>query len=98
MRVKIHDSSIGLWASSSDTYDWAHKIGAEWPCSTLSGKRFFAAFDSNGLCDLSVNGQASDKFDIDSNELSAICSDLLSAKLDHSHPVWLIAVGQCEIA
>lgn len=62
-----------IWLSARDTYEWAHRTGASWPCSTLSGHRVFAAFDSNGLCDLTIDGKDGD---CDAHELSAIISDL----------------------
>ena len=41
MRVKTINGTIKLWLSVNDTYDWAHKPGAAWPCSKLSGKRVY---------------------------------------------------------
>ena len=93
--VKIHSNSVQIWASADDTYDWAHKTGAAWPCSTLSGSRFFAEFDSNGLVDLTVDGRI-DTGDIDAHELSCICADLLADKLPKDHPCWLVVVGQFQ--
>lgn len=92
-RVVIHDSAVLLWASANDTYDWAHRPGASWPCSTLSGHRFFAAFDGNGLCDLTVDGRDAPD-DIDGHEFSALCSDLLVEKLPEDHPAHFVAVDQ----
>ena len=58
MRKQVTESGVKLWASASDTYAWAHKTGASWPCSTLSGRRFFAEFAVNGdLVDLTVDGK-----------------------------------------
>jgi len=94
MRVQDNGSSIALWASARDTYDWSTRPGSAWPCSTLAGRRFFAYFDTNGLCDLTVNGR--DATDVDSHELSAICADLLGERLSKDHPVWFVAVGQFQ--
>lgn len=93
MRVSIHHDSVHLWASAHDTRQWARKPGAAWPCSTLSGSRFFAAFDTNGLYEFTVNGREPST-DIDGNEFSAICADLLAKRLDREHPVWFVTVGQ----
>jgi len=94
MRVLDNGNSVVLWASANDTYDWAHKPGAAWPCSTLSGHRFVAAFDTNGLYELTVNGR--DAPTIDGCEFNAITSDLLeqSGKVPEDHPVWFVTVGQ----
>jgi hypothetical protein len=76
-----------LWLSANDTYNWAHKPGAAWPCSALSGKRFVACVDSNGLCDFIVNGR-SDFDEVSGDELSACIADHLPADLRHLWPVW----------
>ena len=57
MRKRIDDNGFTLWLSKNDTYDWAHRSGAAWPCSELSGKRCVIEFDDNGLCDFTVNGR-----------------------------------------
>lgn len=71
--------------SASDTYDWAHKPGAAWPCSTISDKRIAVTVDSNGLCDFTMNGRYAD---CDGNELSAIVADHLRAEFRHLWPTW----------
>lgn len=73
MRVQITGNRIKLWLSASDTAIWARR----WPCSTLGGKRLFAEFDSNGLCDLTINGRDGD---CDGNEFDAITADFLAGK------------------
>ena len=95
MRVVDMGTSVSLSVSASDTYDWARKPGAAWPCSTLSGHRFVAYFDSNGLYDLTVDGRDAPD-DIDGHELSAICSDMLRDRLAQDHPVWFVTVGQFQ--
>lgn len=92
MRILDQGDAVVLWASASDTYEWAHRIGSAWPCSTLSGSRFCATFDTNGLLELTINGR--DDADVDAHELSAICSDLLGEKITTDHPVYFVAVGQ----
>jgi hypothetical protein len=92
MRVQDNGTSVTLWASANDTYAWAHRSGSAWPCSGLSGKRMCASFDTNGLVDLTVNGQ--DDGDVDASELNALASDLLSERIDQDHPCWFITIGQ----
>jgi len=95
MRVKDNRNAVILWASERDTYAWAHKSGAAWPCSTLSGRRFVACFDTNGLYDLTIDGKYPDEHeDTDGHELSAICADLLAERIGEDHPVYFVAVGQ----
>ena len=91
MRVKIFDNQVNLWLSTDDTYSWAHRSGNSWPCSELAGKRLFAAFDRNGLCDISINGRDQD---CDSHEFNAITSDFLETKLDKAHSCYFVTVGQ----
>ena len=92
MRIQDNGSSITLWASAHDTWAWANRSGSAWPCSTLADHRFCASFDDNGLVDLTVDGRESG--DIDGHELSAICADLLSARIAPDHPCWTVTVGQ----
>ncbi|HSG61883.1 MAG TPA: hypothetical protein VLA24_10695 [Pseudomonadales bacterium] len=91
MRTKINPNSFTVWLSRNDTYTWAHKTGAAWPCSMLSNKRVVASFDANGLYDFAVNGKGDD---IDGNELSAIVADSMRDLLPAEHPAYFVAVGQ----
>lgn len=93
MRIRINPSSVQLWLSSRDTYEWANRDGHCWPCSQLSDSRLFVEFDSNGLCDLTIDGKSGD---CDSNELSAICADFLKNPLPEAHPAYFVAVGQFD--
>lgn len=71
--------------SANDTYDWAHKSGACWPCSTLSGRSVWAQFDRrNG--DL-VDTNAGE--DVDGNEFNALFEDA-KAKLRKRKPLEVI--------
>jgi hypothetical protein len=79
MRVQIDSNRVALWLSAADTANWAR----HWPCSTLRLKRLFAEFDSNGLCDLTINGRDGD---CDGVEFNAIISDFLAGKLPPGHP------------
>ena len=95
MRAIIHPSGVNLWLSARDTYDWAHRSGSSWPCSQLSDRRVFAAFDTNGLCDLSIDGGKGEQ-DIDATEFNAIVSDHLAKRLPKDHPSWFVVVGQFQ--
>lgn len=82
MRTQAHEHGSTVWVSADDTHRWAHKPGANWPCSTLSGKRFVACFDARGnLVDFSVNGRSDHGF-VDAYELDAILKDLIGS----AHP------------
>lgn len=94
MKTQITETSCTLWLSSRNTSAWANKPGASWPCSTLAGKRLCASFDSNGLCNLSMNGR--DAPSIDGAEFSALCSDSLTKILPADHPLFFLIVGQFQ--
>ena len=91
MRTQITETEVKIWLSANDTDSWANRPHASWPCSQLEGKRVFAAFDSNGLYDLSINGKSGD---CDANELNAIVCDHLTGKLPKEHPCYGVVVGQ----
>jgi hypothetical protein len=81
MRIKSDSYGTTLWLSADDTYEWAHRPGASWPCSTLSGKRLVVVFDASGnLVDMAINGGRGEQ-DCDGNELNAITSDMLRARM-----------------
>jgi len=82
-----------IWLDSIDTFDWPRRQGQAWPCSMLDGKRIRAEFDSNGLCDLEIDGREAPD-DIDANELNAILADHLDGRLDRDNVAWFVAVGQ----
>ena len=84
MKTQISSTGFKVWLSANDTYNWAHKAGASWPGSELSGKRLFAEYDSNGLCDLAIDGSSDS--DCSSTELGAIVSDVMAGKLPANHP------------
>ena len=81
---RIDGYSLNL--SARDTYNWAHKPGAHWPCSTIANRRLGIHVDDNGLCDFVVDGQHG--HDVDGTELEAIVSDFLPADCRHLWPVW----------
>jgi len=78
MRVRKSDYGTQLWLSANDTYNWANRIGAIWPCSELSGHRLYAEFDKNGdLVDMTIDGRYKD---CSSDEFNAITSDFIGEK------------------
>ena len=93
MRTHISENGFSLWLSANDTYNWAHKAEAAWPCSELSGHRVVVQFDSNGLCDLAIDGRDGD---CDCTELSAIVADFMRGKLPKTHPCRFVAVDQFD--
>lgn len=85
MRIADFGDETRIWLSANDTWEWAHRPGYAWPCSTLSGHRLFAAFDSRGdLIEIAVDGR--DDADVDGVELSAITSDFISMRYGPDHP------------
>ena len=96
MRHNVDGRTVRLWLSAQDTYEWATRIGECWPCSSLSGHRLFAEFDSNGLLDFTVDGRDAGNRDIDGQEFNAITSDYLRPVLSKDHPAYCVTVGQFE--
>ena len=76
MRKVENGNFVKLWLSANDTFSWANKSGAAWPCSFLSGKRLFAEFDQGDLIDLDINGGRGSQ-DCPSDEFNAITDDFL---------------------
>lgn len=93
MRVTVTDTTLLLHADGDDTYNWAHKPGAVWPCSVLAGQPFRAMFDRNGLLDFA---SPADSGDLSGAELSACAADLLEAtgKVPADHPARYVAIDQ----
>jgi hypothetical protein len=86
MRIQKHEGGYTMWLSARDTYEWAHKAGAAWPCSTLSDKRCMVVVDGTGLCDFTVNGR--DNYGTGGAELDAIVSDHLPEDMRQFWPTW----------
>jgi hypothetical protein len=95
-QTMIGDGFVKVWLSANDTYDWAHKPGAAWPGSGLSGKRLWVEYDSNGLVDIAVDGRQSEAEHIDAHELNALVADSLRDKLPKTHPLYNVVVGQFD--
>jgi len=93
MRLRTEQNIVSVWLSANDTCNWAHKPGAAWPCSQLSGRRVFAEFDQTGLVELIINGGRGDQ-DCDSAEFSACVADHLAGKLPADHKCYDVVVGQ----
>jgi len=85
MKIQKNDNGYVLWLSHNDTYNWANKSGSSWPCSMLSGNRLRVIVDSNGLCDITVNGKDTD---CDIAELIAVVSDHIPADCRKYWPTW----------
>ncbi len=92
MKTQITPNAVKLWLSASDTYDWANRADASWPCSTLEDKRLFVEYDTNGLCDIAIDGKSDG--DCDAHELNAMVADHLAGKLPKEHPCYFVVVGQ----
>ena len=93
MKTQITPWGISLWLSANETDNWAHRPRNSWPCSQLAGRRVFAQFDRNGLCDLAIDGGRGEQ-DCDANELSALCADHLVGRVPVDHPCFAVAVRQ----
>lgn len=79
MRIKKSGQGYTqLWLSANDTYNWAHKPSAFWPCSVLSGHRLYAQFDNYGdLIDMAIDGRYKD---CPADEFNAITADFIKSK------------------
>ncbi len=88
MKTKLTSSNtVKVWISAAETYQWAHKQGAKWPCSTLEGRKLYAHFAENGdLLDVTIDGREPDpnRGDIDGQEFNALMSDFLTEYKDQS--------------
>ena len=66
--------------SVRELYDWAHRPGHHWPCSTLChARRITATFDADGnLIDIDHPGTD----DVDAHELAAWADDVRTWEAD----------------
>jgi hypothetical protein len=54
-----------LWLSADDTWTWANRPNAKWPCSSIAGKRLYAEFEPNGdLVDMALDDLRSEYPDV----------------------------------
>ena len=74
MRTKQIGGYTLVWLSATDTYNWAHRPDAAWPCSFLAGRRLMAEFHADNLIDLSIDSGRGDQ-DCPSDEFNAIIHD-----------------------
>jgi hypothetical protein len=56
MKLFINQTGYQLFLTAQETEDWATRPGAEWPCSTLRGRRVRVDVDANGLNDYAIDG------------------------------------------
>ena len=94
MRLKDNGDSLTIWLSARDTYEWAHRPGAAWPCSTLADKRVCASFDAHGLVESTVNGRWDNE--CDGHEFNAVIADHAKTRLPKDHPCYFVVVEQFE--
>lgn len=78
MRIQKQGTTVKLWLSAEDTYQWANKPGGKWPCSYLAGKALFAEFRNGDLVDYAVEGET-ENFDLTGDEFNAITGDFINA-------------------
>lgn len=99
--VTITDNGVTIEATGNQLWEWSHRRGASWPCSTLDDLDSIRAhFDANGLVDLE---QSPSEYDESSNmtypeiagdEFNAWSCDVLRDVLPIVHPAWFVTVGQ----
>ena len=75
MRIKKSKQGTQLWLSANDTYNWAYRPNAKWPCSVLSGHSLYAEFNKDGdVIALTIDGRCTD---CPADEFNAITADFL---------------------
>lgn len=90
--VWVMPDHVAIAADNRQVYNWAHRPGACWPCSTLDDiDAIRVEFDSHGLLDLIT---PSGSGDIPADELNAWTSDVLREILPRDHPAYFVTVGQ----
>ena len=84
MKIERQGNTVKLWLSADDTYRWARRPGAAWPCSFLAGKRLFAEFADGDLVDFAVNGKSSSATAraLPADEFNAITSDFIKIRTE----------------
>ena len=86
-----------LSLSANETYAWANKPDAAWPCSTIAGSRISVFADQNGIAEFMIDGKP-DWGTVDGTELDAIVADHLPPDCRHLWPVWESETNCCAIA
>lgn len=96
--VDIRPQGVTITADGHQLYQWAHRSGAEWPCSNLEDlDEIRAHFDTNGLVDLTQTpayDENTGEGEVLGEEFSAWVSDVLRDLLPTDHPCYFICVGQ----
>ena len=78
MKIEKQGDTVKLWLTAEDTYQWARKPGAAWPCSFLSGKTLFAEFNDGDLVNYALDGRCDrTTLDIPADEFNAITNDFI---------------------
>jgi len=72
MRIQEHWGNTTIYLSERDTFDWAHKDGAAWPCSECSGHKLRIELERGDLIGFAIDGKDGD---MNAAELSAIIND-----------------------
>jgi hypothetical protein len=96
MRIKTQKDSAGLvtayrlWLTAHETYQWAHREGACWPGSTISGSRLMVKVSgAYGLCAYTLDSKPGKERQ--GYELQAIVADHLTGRAAccrHLWPTW----------
>ena len=76
MKIEKQGDTAKLWLTAEDTYQWARKPGAAWPCSYLSGKTLFAEFYKGDVMDCTIDGEYG-YVGMPADEFYAITSDFI---------------------
>jgi len=93
MMIRRYGTVVKLWLSRRDTYDWAHRPGTSWPCSTLSDHRLFAEFDNGDLVDYTIDNQGG--VNVDCQEFTAITDDFISEDDKNQENTEYCQNGEC---
>lgn len=79
MKIKKTKNTTQIWISSNETFRWARRPNAQWPCSTLADRRVFVELASNNdIINIKINGKNSSI--IDEHELRCCLNDLTKGK------------------
>lgn len=84
MQLLMRPSGYTLWLTSQDTCAWAHKPGAVWPASKLSGLRLQVFVDETGLVSYTTDEPC---ICVPDHELAACVADHLPAVCREFWPV-----------
>lgn len=97
MRMRLEGDGLTVWISRTETGNWADGWygNGRWPCSQLAYKRLCATYDTNGLLDLTVNGN-DPPLDLEADEFSACVAYFVGQALPEDHPCYFVVVGQFE--